>query len=283
MKKLIALLLALCLLGASSALAASYTDVFTKFDQRDNWTEAVTITFSYDGVLVNGSGVEVEGTTARITQPGTYMITGICDNGQIQVELTKEDKAQLVLGGINLRCQDSAPLYVLSADKVSLTLAPGSVNTFTDAAVYTREFEKAPNACICSRDDLTINGSGELVVNAANNNGIGCKNDLRILGGTITVNAPKNALKGNDSVAIQDGILTLGAGKDGIKAENAEDAGKGYVYIAGGTLEIHAGDDAIQAQQDVTITGGTITVEAEGKTVNSKGTQEVASGVIVSK
>ena len=282
MKKLAAVLLALCLM-VSSALAASYDGVFTNFDQRDNWTEAVIITFNEEGVLINGSGASAEGTTVRITAPGTYMLSGECSNGQVVVELSKEDKAQLVLGGLKLSCLDSAPLYVVSADKVSLTLAPGSINVFTDAAVYTREFEKAPNACIGSRDDLTINGSGALTVSALNNNGIGCKNDLKILGGTITVTAPKNALKGNDSVAIRDGAITLTAGKDAIKAENADEAGKGYVYICGGTLDITAGDDAIQGQQDVTVTGGSIFVSAEGKTVNSKGTQEIAEGVISKK
>lgn len=283
MKKLLILLLALCLMSMPAALAADYTDVFTNFDQRDSWTEAVLITFSDEGVLVNGSGVTVDGTTARITQPGTYHLTGSCANGQIIVEIDKAEKAQLVLDSLMLTCADSCPLYVVSADKVSLTLAPDSYNTLTDGVTYTRAFEKMPNACIYSRDDLTINGAGTLVVNAQNNNGIGCSNDLKIVGGSISVIAPKNALKGNDSVAIMDGSLTLKAGKDGIKSENADEIGKGYVYIAGGAIDISAGDDAIQGQQDVTVTGGSVTVSAGGKTVNSKGTQEVVSGVITKK
>ncbi|MBO4837118.1 MAG: carbohydrate-binding domain-containing protein [Clostridia bacterium] len=280
MKKLIVFLLVLSLVAAASALAADYSDVFTKFDQRSSWTEAAAITFSDEGVLVNGSGVAVDGTTARITQPGTYMVTGSCADGQLLVEVTKDEKVQLVLGGLSLSCSDSAPLYVLSADKVSLTLAPGSSNFFSDGAVYTRPFEKEPNACICARDDLTINGSGELKVEGNNNNGIGCKNDLKIVSGTVTVTAVKNALKGNDSVAIKDGIITLTAGKDGIKSDNEDEPGKGYVYVGGGTLDITAADDALQGQQDVTVSGGSILVSVEGKTVNSKGTQDIAQGVI---
>jgi hypothetical protein len=282
MKKLVAFMTVLALLCAG-AFAADYSDVFTKFDQRDNWTEAVTITFSDEGVLVNGSGVSVDGTTVYISAKGTYLLSGTCANGQIVVEVTKEDKVQLVLNGLNLTCTYSAPLYVICADKVGLTLAPGSENSFTDAAVYTRVFENEPNACVCSRDDLSINGTGSLTVTGLNNNGIGTKNDLRIVSGTITVTAPKNALKGNDSVAIKDGTIVLESGKDAIKAENAEDAGKGFVYIEGGNLTITAGDDAIQGQQDVTIKGGSISVSADGKTINSKGTQDVAVGVITKK
>lgn len=282
MKRFLALLAGLMLV-CLPALAANYADEFTNFDRRDSWTEAVTIVFDGEGVTVNGSGVSVDGTTAYITAPGVYMLSGKCDNGQVVVEVAKEEKVQLVLGGLTLSCADSAPLYVISADKTSLTLAPGSVNTFSDGAAYTRAFAEAPNACICSRDDLTINGTGELVVNGNFNNGIGSKNDLKIVSGTVTVTAVKNALKGNDSVAVAGGTITLSAGKDGIKADTADKPGKGYIYIEDGALEITAGDDALQGQTDVTVKGGSIRVASQGKTVNSKGTQEIASGVIARK
>ncbi len=279
MKKLLSLALSLLLAcSLCTALAADYSDVFTNFDLRDSWTAATEITFTDTAVTINGSGAAADGTVVTITAPGVYKLQGSCADGQVLVEIDKAEKAQLVLAGLS-----SAPLYVLSADKVSLTLAPDTVNTFTDGKAYTAAFEKQPNACICSRDDLVINGTGTLNVQGNFNNGIGTKNDLRIAGGVITVSAVKNALKGNDSVAIQNGAITLTAGKDAIKADNEDKPDKGYVYIAGGDIRITAGDDAIQATQDVTITGGALTVTATGKAVNSKGSQDVASGVINGK
>ena len=284
MKKLLALALSLLMvLSACTALAADYSDVFTNFDLRDSWTAATEITFTDTAVTINGSGAVADGTVVTITAPGVYKLQGACANGQVLVDIDKAEKAQLVLAGLTLTCENSAPLYVLSADKVSLTLAPDTVNTFADGKAYTAAFDKQPNACICSRDDLVINGTGTLNVQGNFNNGIGSKNDLRIAGGVITVSAVKNALKGNDSVAIRDGVITLTSGKDAIKADNEDKAGKGYVYIAGGELHITAGDDAIQATQDVTVTGGTLAVTAAGKAVNSKGSQDVASGVINGK
>ena len=284
MKKLLSLALSLLLAcSLCTALAADYSDVFTSFDLRDSWTAATEITFTDTAVTINGSGAAADGTVVTITAPGVYKLQGSCADGQVLVEIDKAEKAQLVLAGLTLTCQSSAPLYVLSADKVSLTLAPDTVNTFTDGKAYTAAFEKQPNACICSRDDLVINGTGTLNVQGNFNNGIGTKNDLRIAGGVITVSAVKNALKGNDSVAIQNGAITLTAGKDAIKADNGDKPDKGYVYIAGGDIRITAGDDAIQATQDVTITGGALTVTATGKAVNSKGSQDVASGVINGK
>ena len=284
MKKLLSLALSLLLAcSLCTALAADYSDVFTNFDLRDSWTAATEITFTDTAVTINGSGAAADGTVVTITAPGVYKLQGSCADGQVLVEIDKAEKAQLVLAGLTLTCQSSAPLYVLSADKVSLTLAPATVNTFTDGKAYTAAFEKQPNACICSRDDLVITGTGTLNAQGNFNNGIGTKNDLRIAGGVITVSAVKNALKGNDSVAIQNGAITLTAGKDAIKADNEDKPDKGYVYIAGGDIRITAGDDAIQATQDVTITGGALTVTATGKAVNSKGSQDVASGVINGK
>lgn len=284
MKKLLALALSILMAcSLCTALAADYSDVFTNFDLRDSWTAATEITFTDTAVTINGSGAVADGTVVTITAPGVYKLQGSCADGQVLVELDKAEKAQLVLAGLTLTCQSSAPLYVLSADKVSLTLAPDTVNTFADGKAYTAAFDKQPNACICSRDDLVINGTGTLNVQGNFNNGIGTKNDLRIAGGVITVSAVKNALKGNDSVAIQNGAITLTAGKDAIKADNEDKPGKGYVYIAGGDIRITAGDDAIQATQDVTVTGGAIAVTAAGKAVNSKGSQDVATGVISAK
>lgn len=284
MKKLLALALSILMAcSLCTALAADYSDVFTNFDLRDSWTAATEITFTDTAVTINGSGAVADGTVVTITAPGVYKLQGSCADGQVLVELDKAEKAQLVLAGLTLTCQSSAPLYVLSADKVSLTLAPDTVNTFADGKAYTAAFDKQPNACICSRDDLVINGTGTLNVEGNFNNGIGSKNDLRIAGGNITVSAVKNALKGNDSVAIQNGVITLTAGKDAIKTDNEDKPGKGYVYIAGGDIRITAGDDAIQATQDVTVTGGAIAVTVAGKAVNSKGSQDVATGVISAK
>ena len=272
MKKLLSLALSLLLAcSLCTALATDYSDVFTNFDLRDSWTAATEITFTDTAVTINGSGAAADGTVVTITAPGVYKLQGSCADGQVLVEIDKAEKAQLVLAGLTLTCQSSAPL------------APDTVNTFTDGKAYTAAFEKQPNACICSRDDLVINGTGTLNVQGNFNNGIGTKNDLRIAGGVITVSAVKNALKGNDSVAIQNGAITLTAGKDAIKADNEDKPDKGYVYIAGGDIRITAGDDAIQATQDVTITGGALTVTATGKAVNSKGSQDVASGVINGK
>lgn len=282
MKKLLTTLLVLTLTLCMTvpALAAVYTDVFTNFDRRDTWEDATVIEFADDKVTITGNGASADGTIVYITADGSYVISGSCANGQIIVELDKADKAQLVLSGLTLTCLDSAPIYVASADKVSLTLVEGTVNTFSDGKAYTAKMEKKPTACIYSRDDLTINGKGELVVNANVNNGIGTSNDLKIVSGTVTVHAANNGLKGNDSVAIMGGVINVISEDDGIKTENEDEPGKGYIYIEDGKITITCTDDALQATQDITVAGGHLTVSAGGKTVNCDGSQDILSGSI---
>lgn len=99
-----------------------------------------------------------------------------------------------------------------------------------------RWLQRPPQAThIFSHDDLTINGSGSLTVNANYNNGIVSKDDLKITGGTITVTAVNDAVKGRDSLTVKDGALTVKAGGDGMQATNDEEADRGNIVIEGGS------------------------------------------------
>ncbi len=67
-------------------------------------------------------------------------------------------------------------------------------STATDAKTYvfSDPTETKPNACLYAGCDLKIKGKGSLIVEGNYNNGIGCKNDLEISNGQITVSAPNN-------------------------------------------------------------------------------------------
>jgi hypothetical protein len=244
----------------------------------------VLITLTGSGYTASKTGVvSVSGNVLTITAAGTYKITGTLDDAQIRVSVEKTDIVDLIFAGVNITNKSSAPLYIESADKVSIELEAGTENVLTDAKTYILpQGEDKPNACIYSSEDLTIKGEGTLTVNANYNNGIGTKNDLKIKSGNITVNAANNALKGNQSVKIEGGNITL-AGADGIKSDSLVE-GEGTIQILGGTVDIKAGDDGIQAVTDITITeNATVTVNAADKDVNSDGTTNIAEGALISK
>lgn len=262
------------------------SDKFSDFDTTISYDRATAVTVSLQdgGSSANGAGVAVDGDRVFIQAGGTYILSGTLSNGQIVVEVEKTEKVQLVLENVSVTSSFSAALYVKSADKVALTLAGGSVNFFSDAASYTEQDEKGnPNACIFSKDDLTVNGYGALKVTGNFNNGISTTNDLKIVSGTVEVSAKNNAIRGKESVLINGGTVTVNSEDDGIKVSETEDPAKGFLIIEGGDITVTAADDALQAVTGITVSGGKVTTYAGGKSVNCDTNVVIADGCLVEK
>ncbi len=248
----------------------------------------VTVTLTFNGTTletsVQNSGITVEGNAFVITRGGTYELRGDLSNGQVKVAAGKEADVELILNNFTATCNTSAPLYIESANKATVYLAAGTVNALTDAKVYQfkNALEDKPNACLYSADDMTIRGSGTLKVNASYNNGIGCRNDLRIKDCTLEISAPNNILKGNDSVEIEAATLKLSGGEDAIKADTTDRADKGYILImADSKVEISCTDDAIQSSNSITVeAGASVTGTCGGDIFNCPGIIQVDPGSI---
>ena len=243
-------------------------------------TAPTTIVLTFNGTQLSTSvqdtGIQAESNAFVITRGGTYELKGDLSGGQIKVAVPKTEQVELIFNNFTASCNTSAPLYIESADKCVINLAAGSVNTLTDATMYTyaNPGDDKPNACIYSSDDLTIKGTGTLNVNGNYNNGIGCKNDIRIKDCTLNVTGVNNIIKGNDSVEIENATVKLSGGEDGIKSDNAERTDKGYILItAGSKVEINCLDDAIQATMSITVEAGcTVTGNCGGNALNCPGT-----------
>lgn len=223
-------------------------------------------------ITMSGSSAEVSGAEAgamsitngviTISSEGTYIFSGDF-KGQIIVEADDAEKVQLVLDGVNIYTEDSASIWVKSADKVFITLANGSVNTIETGDSFTLNADEEPDGAIFSKDDLVINGSGSLSVTTGYADGIVSKDDLKICGGNITVTSADDAVRGKDSVRIYDGTLTLKAeAGHGIKATNEEDEGAGYIVIDGGNIVIESTQDGLHAVGDVIVNNGTVKISS---------------------
>ncbi len=240
--------------------------VFTKFDQDYTWDDS-------DTFITLGEG------DVAITEPGTYVLSGTLKDGQVSVNVDATEKVKLVLNGVEITCKDKAPIYVINADKVAITLAEGTTNKLTDGGnAATSEYK----GCIYAKDDLSINGSGKLIVNGNVKNGIHCNNDLAIMSGTIEVKAVDNGIKAGDSLNIKAPVLNVSA-NDAIKVSDNDDTTKGTFYMEGGELTLTAKDDGITAAISITITGGKATVGAIDKTTNCDGEENIKEGCLITK
>ncbi len=239
------------------------------------------VTFGENSAEIYGSGAQLTDGCLVISAPGSYTLTGEFYGG-VTVEVTKEEKVELILSGANIVNENGSAIYVKSADKVTITLADGTENSVIDGETYALAEDAESDACIYSADDLEIGGSGTFTVYAKCRNGIQTKNDLVINGGNITVSAPNNALKGKDSVAVYGGNLTVTGAKDGIKSDNETEEGRGCVSISGGSISLTCQDDGVQAFRSVQIYGNAkLYIDAGDKQINCDGDIDVADGCLV--
>lgn len=256
---------------SNKQVKTSSSDLFSERDLNPEYTEiSAEITLNGDSVEINGSGVSAEGSVITISSEGVYKFTGKLDDGQIIVNADKA-KVQIILDNAEITSKTSAPIYAVDSDKVFITLAENSINKLTDAEqyVYSEENSEEPDACIFSKDSLTINGTGSLEINANYNDGIKSKDDVVITGGSINITSTGDGISGKDYVAVADGNITVVSGADGIKSTNAVDTSLGFVYIEGGTISITAENDGIQAETDLIATGGNFNIVTGGGSENS--------------
>lgn len=87
-----------------------------------------TITFTDDGISVEGDGVEVSDSKVTITQAGTYVLSGEMENARVKVEAGEEDDVTLILNGVGLTNDTDEVIYAKSAGSVTVYLPEGSVN-----------------------------------------------------------------------------------------------------------------------------------------------------------
>lgn len=261
--------------GTEASQAADFAqsdgDMFTDRDFRTEYDdeESIHITLNGDSASADSDSVQISGSTVTLTEEAVYVISGTLDDGMVVVDADDTAKLQLVFDGVNINSGTSAPLYILEADKVFVTLTDGSENTLSNGGTFSAIDENNIDSVIFSKQDLTLNGGGALTVVSPAGHGIVCKDDLVITGGTYTVTSSSHALDANDSVRITgETALTANAGKDGIHSENNDDASLGFVYISGGTLDITSEGDGISAGAYMQIEGGAYQILAGGGSEN---------------
>ncbi|MBQ8621728.1 MAG: carbohydrate-binding domain-containing protein [Oscillospiraceae bacterium] len=249
-------------------------DLFTDRDLSGTYDEDDSVVISFDGSSVTAASdeVKIDGTTVTISGEGVYILSGTLDDGMIIVNADKSDKIQLVLDGAAIHSETSAPIYVLQADKVFLTLAEGTENSLSNGGTFTAIDENSIDSVVYSKEDLTLNGSGSLTITSPAGHGIVSKDELTATGGTYTIHCASHGLAGKDNVSISGGTFTIAAGKDGIHGENNDDTSLGFVYIQDGTFDITAEGDGVSAGANLQIDGGTFQILAGGGSVNGNKT-----------
>ena len=267
----IALALILSLLLAFAPLLPEES---TAYAAADTYAEegATSFVFSDSGITdTEGSytGYKIEGTALTINEAGTYIVSGKCSDGSIKIKKGTKD-VTLVLNGLTLTSEDTAPISCNKSTGVTIIAAKGTANSLTDSEenndeTYTTN-TNAENAVIKCKDgsNVTIGGTGTINMTANGKNGIksGASTDT----------------EGEASLTIQNVTLNITANvNDGINAEQELD-------ILSGNITISAADDAIHCDYVMNIgengtSGPIITVKKSNEGLEAA-TLDICSGNI---
>ncbi len=292
----------------------------------DNQTEntatasGVEIQFS-DGKITASStdGVEIDGTALAITDAGTYVLSGSCANGSVTVE-KGVDGVTLVLNGLTLTSETTAPIVCGKGSEVAIEAAAGTENTLTDTEENNDETGNADaeNAVIKCKDgsQVVLCGTGTLNVQANGKNGIKSgattadgEASLTIRDLMLTIDAPVNdAVNAETALEVESGTLTLSAGDDALHCDYALNVGAAgtdgpsvtvtscneglegaAVNVFSGSISIQSTDDCINAANAdlsgysyaLNIFGGTITAHSDsGDGFDSNGDLTISGGSV---
>ncbi len=209
------------------------------------------INLSNENNTIEGTGATISGSNIKISNGGTYYITGTASNASITIDANKDEEVGIILDNANITSTTTSVINGITCKKLTITLADNSTNYLKDNNSYTEftDAEKSePDGTIFTKTDLVINGTGKLVIDSNYKDSIVSKDTLKIINSEIELSSADDGIRGKDYVAINNAKITINSQGDGIKSTNDEDTSLGYIAIEGGTLNIKSGADGIQAQ-----------------------------------
>ena len=169
--------------------AVTYSDD----DYYSNYAEGAIAKINLLGSAASSESknVSITGSEITILGGGTYVLSGELTNGSIIVDSGDSAVVHLVLNGVSVTSEDFAAIYVKQAEKTVISTVYGTESHLADGSAYSAEKleDGKPSAAVYSKDDLTINGGGTLVVTGNYEDGIKANDTLKITEGTLKVTA----------------------------------------------------------------------------------------------
>lgn len=211
-----------------------------------------------DEVSVEGDGVKLSNNDIIIENGGQYDVSGSLAEGRIIID-AKDEEVYLRLNNASISCSTSSAIFGYKATKLFIILADGTENTLSDGKTYSFddefsiEAELEPNACIYSKMDIQLCGSGKLKVVGNYEQGITGKDSLEITDASIDVVSLGKGVLGKDKLVVDSATIVADAKDDALHSN-------GNIYLTGGAYTLSAGDDGIHAEAAVIADGTMIDV-----------------------
>lgn len=247
-----------------------------------NYSADAAFTFTDSAITATGegSGYEIDGTHITIEASGTYLLSGECSDGSVEVKKGTTG-VTLILDGLELESSDTAPISCNKSTEVTILAAEGSVNTLSDSEKNNGDEYpdngSAENAVIKCKDgsQVTICGTGTLNITANGKNGIksGATTDeegeasLIIKELTLNISAPVNdAINAQQLLNIESGTLSIAAGDDSVHSDLVLNIGS--EGTEGPTISIAECCEGLEASE-LNVLSGDITILSSDDCMNA--------------
>ena len=213
----------------------------------------------------------------EIATEGQFHLTGEL-RGTLVIN-APEQNVHLFLDGVSIISKSGPAIHCQGANKLVITLMPDTENTISDSGDYRADEEI--EACIYSECDMTINGTGRLIVNGYYKDAIRSKDIIKILGGNYTIKCKRTGIHGNDGVLVTGGSFLISSEKYGLKTTKSGAEGRGNMIISGGEFTIIAGRYAfVTTRANLLIYNCTVSERSVVNTYDVGGVTRVQEGCV---
>ena len=216
-----------------------------------------------------------ENNQVKISESGTYVVTGSSSDGNITVKKGTTGVV-LVLENLDLTSRTGATVSVNKEAEVKIIVS-GQV-ILTDAE--NPDDENSTNEAVADAYDgaamkfkansqVYITGSGVLTINGNARNGIKAGDDSSLIidgGVIINITAVHDGINGNYDITLLNGIFTINAGDDAIHADHILTVGSSDG--TGPSIQVTGCNEGLEGTV-VNVFGGDITVRATDDAINA--------------
>ena len=214
----------------------------------------------------------------KITESGTYYLSGNIDDGLININVASDAVVRLILNNVSIKNSNGPAIACYGGDDLVIEL--NGENYLEDGASYSADFDADVDGVIYSKADLSFSGDGTLNTTANHADAIVSKDDLKFNSGKYIITAIDDGIRGKDSVYVINGDFKISTKGDAIKSTNETDTTKGFVLIEDGNFEINAGAKGIKAINSILIYDGNFAITSTDDTIHSNNYVGIIDGTL---
>jgi len=205
-----------------------------------------------------------------IKTDGSYVLEGTYNNG-IEISVGNDKTVHLFLNGVTIN--NDSGIAISNTNKKSNVIITVVENTEN----YINNNGDDCNA-IHVKGNLSINGSGKLIINANKKTGIKVSKSLQIVDSTIQIISKNHGISARN-LDCENASFTINSDKDGLNAECDDDTtsfpenySEGYIKLKNCTINSTSKGDGMQADTLVYINGGNYDIKTSGEFVSYSST-----------